>query len=784
MLFRSGDITAKAGWAFKVKDGGITQDGHSATWQLDIDTSKVENVAEKDIIVSVQALDASTNASSDSSTGVVYATDAQYTAGTFYSTAALSSAGADKTNDKTISNKNLLTKAAAAVSGYAGVFAYTFTNTTADNASPYYRMDVVPYITGVTRSTSYNTHRTGFGYYPVMREEINNTITGFNLVKSPTVKVTPKSDGSDDAIEMENISVSDSVVSFKIPDTAIDGYVTVTVNNISSNNNINNNTVEYNKEDTDDSRWRDDRYVRVFKSNSNDIFPDSAYPKYPSMGMGNTGKLFASYSISSMSQVWASELNGSSQKNLFTAGDQQEETDMMVAGQDNLNILYQANHHYGGQQYRWSARSSGSGSINLYNSNAPECTDYAKGKYWRFECFYHNQMLQQHKNARSATNGDGTSGIIHTIWYDSINSAIKYSNVAINDDTKAYTLEDKGNADSGTSVMQEIAWVVLDGGADLDDMVQTNQTTTDGYDGGANNYPNNAFNHNYKDGSTSGNAYSVSLGTTKAERTAIMTTGLNTIRGETAKTNNSNYNSVDYITTSYTNEGTAPCNACGETAAICVTSTGLPVVIYYDAEHNMLKLARTNKTNPKGTGSTTIGAGSWRIQQVALTSGHLGNSADYITARIDSNNYLHIAFENSKGQLVYVRSSNKPIDGSKYTFGTSVIVDDCAMWADLTVDSNNKPYISYMSKANSYDSIKLACCDAIDWSEPNNWETMFAPMTAKAGNIRTCIEARPTSKTGGQLASETTSYWKAAVGFCTGSDYRVIKYIGSGKLNY
>ena len=214
---------------------------------------------------------------------------------------------------------------------------------------------------------------------------------------------------------------------FTVPVTAVDGYLSYFLVNgdetITSLNNINKNLTS-NKEEGD-TRWYDNRFIRVWECNANDKFAAS-YPTYPAMAMGANGDLYMSYTFYSKSVVYYNKLMSTTKEDIFTAGDQPEETDIMINGDGEVNVIYQANHHYGGTQDRWWNDRSGAGSINLYNPNAPECGTYAIGEYWRFEGTWHNQMLQQLKNAKVATSGNN---IYHTIWYDKITHAIKYSNV-------------------------------------------------------------------------------------------------------------------------------------------------------------------------------------------------------------------------------------------------------------------------------------------------------------------------------------------------------------------
>jgi hypothetical protein len=173
------------GWAFKILTSTLSQSGHTVTWQLDLDTSKVtvsssQVYALDDVIVLVQAKDAHPNSSDTAST----------------------------------------------------------TNTVSGSLTPYYRMDVVPYVSGLTTKLStlksnnpsvYN--RSALGHYPVNSSE-SITVSGFNLGSSP-VGVFPTSSAT------VTSTASSGVCS--IPDTAVSGSVYFTVSSVKSLNNENTN---------------------------------------------------------------------------------------------------------------------------------------------------------------------------------------------------------------------------------------------------------------------------------------------------------------------------------------------------------------------------------------------------------------------------------------------------------------------------------------------------------------------------------------------------------------
>ncbi|HPM73621.1 MAG TPA: hypothetical protein PLE25_11670 [Spirochaetales bacterium] len=566
-------------------------------------------------------------------------------------------------------------------------------------------VDVVPYITGITRNSTYNTHRSRAGAYSLLRGEVGNGIRGFNFGTAGTASLSLSSDGAGTLITTPIATyavTSNQEATFTLPNTAKDGYLSIVVNGVRSTNNLNDTKLSYNKEAlanrTETAYWNDDRLVRVWQSNTADFFAGSENPVFPAMSMDAVGELYASFSNYSTAKVYYSGIGGTATE-VFYSFDPSEETSITVSGSGatrQINVLYSANYH-GGNEEDWVADADQAGGLYLYDDSAAA---YYVGRdsrrAYRFELFYHDRMLQQFKNLRVARASANSGERIHVAYYDRITNAIKYSN--IND---GYVVPTTGAMTKYSS--HEISWVKIDGGSDAHDTAA------------------------YSEGS------SIALGAARFE------TGLQVSSGT------------------------------GEMSAIALTSTKLPVVVYYDAANSVLKLARANSTNPKGNQAR------WTVQSV-LPAGdaNAGTVVDYIAAKIDSEDYIHIAFQNSKGELVYLRSTNNPTDGTtRYEFSPSQVLAGSAMWTDLTLRGTT-PYISYLSRINSFDGVHITFYDASldldgDGTAEGGWETMTAAMNYKASNIRTCVAAHPTPATGG---------WTAAVSFTPGNLYRVVRYIG------
>lgn len=237
------------GWTLSVTDEGVTQTGHQVTWEFTVDTSRISGVAGADKAVTVSVTDAGPNTgggsnSSDSST----------------------------------------------------------TQTTADKPTPYYRLDVVPYITGVKTALSDRKKnnpsvyaRTVLGRYPVNEGE-TVTLTGFNLGNS---SVTPAVTGVTSGITVQ------SDVTVPVKDLS-SGQLELTVNSVPALNNRNNNdargsyeyagTVEfntsaaslagfYNRQPNGDNNnlLTDDVYLDVWQFNSKAAIPVSDSIEQPVM---------------------------------------------------------------------------------------------------------------------------------------------------------------------------------------------------------------------------------------------------------------------------------------------------------------------------------------------------------------------------------------------------------------------------------------------------------------------------------------------------------------------
>ena len=663
--------------AFKIEDKELSQNGHTAEWELSVDTSKLTGVTGTDKAITVTAIHAAATTQNSSTPGTV--------------------------------------QTAAAVGD---------TSPKPAGTTGYYRVDVVPYIAAINRNGTYNTNRARSGAIPLLRGETDNTITGFNFTTagSTSLEITANKDGSGSSVTMENLALSGSSFTFKVPDTAKDGYLHLVVNGVAAVNNINKYTAS-NTEKSDTygtKKHSDDRFVHIWRVNKEDTFKGSKNAIYPAMSKDSNGTLYASFSNYSKSEVYYSnaftgsdavkvgEDDGATK--LFQGYDPPEETDITVNGTD-VNVLYAANYH-GGTPYKWGIGVPGSlwndtnpgnaGGIYLYDKDAidTDVGNYNSAKMYRFELFTYDNELQQFKNIRTVRSGNN----IYVVYYDRLTGAVKFAWV---DDSK--TPDTRGQA---------LPWCVIDGNTDVTD---TNGTVP--------YHPADSFTFVSPNGTSYASPYVLS--------------GFE--------------------------DGLSVSNAVWESIAVTTTKDGYPVVVYLDSATGSLRLARSTKTQPTAPAD-------WTIQKVLASSDKNGkNASDYIRAGIGTDGILHIAFQNTKGQLVYVKSTNTSDNGlTKYAFGKSEVLDDSGMSIDMTINGTI-PYITYVSRPNSYDAIRIAYKTSMDFNNTGTnvegWETMTAPLNERATNSRICIETQAKHY-------NATGTMPVAVGFKTNSDYRAAFYVG------
>ena len=654
------------GFAFTVDSDEITQEnGHTVTWTLIWDTSKISGVAKADVKINFKAEDQSSNYSRESTT------------------------------------------------------------VTTENAkTSYYKVDVVPYITSVSRNVKYNNNRARSGAIPLLRDdttsETGNFITGFNLGTSIASNQTELFGVSDSAkgetltinFSNTNVSVENSKITFRVRSGTKDGYVSIKVNGILNLNNINDNSAEYNKENIENqwftNEWTDDRFVRIWQDK--DTFGNEALAKdiaYPAMAMSEDGVLYSSFTNYTKHSVYYAKINDNSPQEVFNGYDAPEETTISVKGSGSsvvVNVGYMGNYQSSGVPENWNPELKNAGGYHVYDPKA-EIT-YRHGlPLFRFEQLFHNQKFQQFQNFRLVRKSSDANSNVHTAYYDKSTASIHYSVAVANE-----PLGSKGDTNQS-----EFCWVNIDGGSDSDDTIDFTDYT-------------------YTAPGEKGKTY------------------VNTISSDGPKKNIK-------LSDSCFEDGMERASSTSQFVGIDLNNRGFPVIVYF--ADDCIRVARANADYPKGKESY------WKVQR-AVTKNYSMNYVTYVDCEVDSSGYLHIVFVNTSGELVYIKSTNNPSDGSKYTFAEpEVVTDGSPSCIDITTRGET-PYIACISSINAVDGLTMA------FKSDGKWEVMKSPLVHTVAQNRACIEAHPTPETG---------WGEAAVGYYSNQDqrYHAAYYIGNGK---
>ena len=697
------------GWAFEIqKDASgnpletfSQETGHTVHFLLHWDTAKIQSTVATDVIVEVQAVDRG---------------QASY-------------AG------------NALTYTSNAASTQAP-----------DDTNSSYQVDVVPYITNISRNKEYSTKRARSGAFPLLRDEASNTLEGFNInVEVPNDKnledliylaITKDAAGSDHVKSMRDLAKyndsgdpnppenSDNMITFRVSSNAKDGYLSMTVNGIPALNNINKKDAPYN---LDTETWSDNRFVRIW--DDKDRFGNTQTsggvelaknPAYPAMSMSETGDLYASFTNYSMHRVYYTKINSNSTA-VFRGFDSPEETSILVTG-SKVNVAYMGNYQSGGSSSRWTHFREDAGGLHLYDpylseigDNATPWTDYDSHYMARFELLYHDKQFQQFKNFKLARKDSSANGRIHIAYYDIDTMSIHYSNISM----------DMPNV--GTNLF-EASWVNIDGGYDEHDTEAINGSTF---------------------------VKSSKTYTKLADEARNITLGNN-------------------MPNVFTDNGLLRAAGTGEYVGIDLTKDKyFPVLAYFDSENKVIKLARAKVENPKKSED------NWTVQRVITNTAdpnYTTSNGNYIDMQIDDEGYVHIVFVNGRGELIYVKSTNNPNDGNTaYEFGDSVVIaENSPMNLDITIRGTT-PYIGYLSSLGSCDGLNVAFLDYnLDYDNDDNpesdgaWETISAPLTHPVSNHKATVEVHPTP-------TDESAWGESAHAYYSSGYYRVAYYIGNGE---
>jgi hypothetical protein len=294
------------------------------------------------------------------------------------------------------------------------------------------KVDVVPYVTRIERSIgSANTFRTKYGKYILREGEANSKVYGFNLAKAGTsgtywVRIY-NTDGTEyDDIGENNYTASAVFTHLTLTDTTAfqhSGWLRIAVNDVISINNINNNTLESNKEDDgkglSESLWNDDRYIQLWEYQGS--FDNSLNPVHPAMEANrSTWQLWASWSYYATSSMYTAALGPTQTRTqVFGTYDPPEWTDITVDTNGVRRIVYLQNYYNGGNTWGYlNVWQSGGQNANVEHlgDDTAAAPDYSDGM---------DEQLYQFQNPRIAY--DPVNNRNYVSYYDAYSLTLKYA---------------------------------------------------------------------------------------------------------------------------------------------------------------------------------------------------------------------------------------------------------------------------------------------------------------------------------------------------------------------
>ncbi|WP_407425167.1 beta strand repeat-containing protein [Treponema sp.] len=765
-----------------------TTDGHTVTWSLTVDSSYVAGIAATDVVFTVAANDGTNT--NGAATTVPYAT---------------------------------------------------------------YQVDVVPYITGITRtdttksrykSTSGTniTNRSTYGSYPVAIGD-QLTVTGYNFplstdttnyvsVGGTTLTATEASTDSDKLLGTKNALVlsNNKTMTFYVPSNS--GELTVTVNGILSLNHKNDNSQTDNHETSGSYTYYDNRYLDVYDVGHSFVSTDSL-SHMPTMAADASGNLFSTWSLKGSASIQLEKGLTVASKSIFLNYDQPQDPSFIAIDKKATSETGTAANYYGYQGANsvavmlFPAHVGNAGRINstgyaaynncggafgiaLSNEAAMESsTDttasilynryyLADKKYtsgYQLSSYAMTREVEHFDVPRSARFGNN----MHFAYYDIKNQALRYTYQPVENISALPT--------ANANQFDITGWVLIDGTSDGLDRVHSRGT----YD-----YANNdekvgySITYNEKPGNTA--AYlgtnSARLSTTDFPNTDKIKSG-STVTFAIMYTNTQGlyvtelhtatctwYTSGYYLTwtdskfdnskvsTSATNAGphvamyfgeanvvstgSTQSSMAGSAISMDVTSTGCPVIAYYDSANECVRIAYANSDSPSL-------ASAWRRQDVAA-----GGSD--VAMKIDSNDVLHIVYVDDEGNLKYIKSTagvkTPGVTADAYSFETDETIDTTGTYPTLSlIGTDNTPCVSYLNKAKTYNGIKYAVKRIVDSTESSAvWDTEIIPAVvedstnhyAVGGNL-TYVEGNYQGKWSSSVSEDgvTVSDCDAAIGFQT-----------------
>jgi hypothetical protein len=171
-------------------------------------------------------------------------------------------------------------------------------------------------------------------------------------------------------------------------------------------------------------------------------------------------------------------------------------------------------------------------------------------------------------------------------------------------------------------------------------------------------------------------------------------------------------------------------------------NTVYPVVMYYDATNQKLRLARSTVNIYAGAYPTSTA--NWESQDVITSGTYMTGSGQYVSMAIEAGtgNIHAVCYNSEEGVLLYLHAAG--INGAggvanHYTFDAPVVIDattGVGNYADIAL-VGTLPYVSYIysALADTNRGLKHA------YKSGSSWEYGIVPCTQSVRNARTSIAA-------------------------------------------
>lgn len=631
----------------------------------------------------------------------------------------------------------------------------TFTLTASDGTNKdtdTYKVDIVPYITGITRASDGdiapghsdygNINRSKLGHYPVSIGE-TLTINGFNLSET-TVTI-----GSTDLnATTYSVTTTDGATSFVVP--AFSGKLKVTVNGIESLNNLNgdpsisgnvltsgdyDNNVETYKVRGNSTTYyaNDDRYLEVWNLGNYFKSTDGGVElQNPVMTANASGRLFASWVAQSNSNVMFSYGVANSVTPVFRCYDQPSTYtgigfDTKSDSSTGASIAFVPEHQGYGGTFSMSGLSSsqidgGMGAIQVMASDIDTTTPTIYGSsnaqkvqvtgnpnyrmdgnnytaYFNIANYDMNHRLGSYEKPKSAK----YDKYMHSIWHDNVTDSLKYS-VVNTSETKYGSMNAIESSAGYGPAGGVVGWVVLDGGYTGQDRLHTWTRDKTGK-------TNNMLTAGEQNAVWVGNT---SYGTNSV--TADYSTDLFLAPSGTQRYNDSNkMGTVTTYITNSTSTSITVSNAASSFNPVVGDTIVLMDLTAGSYQSSLRRLTDVPNNSPNGTYSwdgavthsihaATIYHGdlnvvgdtsSFASDTDATISGSSGSSADI---DVDSSGYPVVAYFNDADSTLRIAkaSTKEPKYASNWTRTTTSF--NCSGSVSMRIDGANNIHIMYKNE--------------------------------------------------------------------------------------